>query len=173
MLFKRFYQMKASCFLLFETNVRLVLDQYSPSNPVYNHYTQVVWQNTTEIGCGLSPCNNIFDESSTFVTCLYSPPGNVVGLALWVPFIPADGLNADTHTAGRMFKSSFLLFLRPRAKDCECDTYFFSYKFWKFELSVTLTCLCSERRVLHAIFPDETSILLYYFLVSVYRGRVF
>ncbi|KAK7470364.1 hypothetical protein VKT23_001791 [Stygiomarasmius scandens] len=57
---------------------------YDPAHPVYNHFTQVVWRNTTELGCGLAKCNNIFDPSkgeATFHVCFYNPPGNVVGEA--------------------------------------------------------------------------------------------
>jgi uncharacterized protein YkwD len=40
------------------------------------HYTQVVWRNTTEVGCGLASANG----NDTLV-CQYNPPGNVVGQA--------------------------------------------------------------------------------------------
>jgi len=41
---------------------------------VCGHYTQIVWQNTTEVGCA----KNICDGSVTWV-CNYNPPGNYVG----------------------------------------------------------------------------------------------
>ena len=40
------------------------------------HYTQIVWRNTTEVGCGLASANG----EDTLV-CHYSPPGNVEGEA--------------------------------------------------------------------------------------------
>ncbi|XP_020234028.1 pathogenesis-related protein 1-like [Cajanus cajan] len=39
------------------------------------HYTQVVWRNSTRIGCAKVKCDN----GGTFVTCNYSPPGNYIG----------------------------------------------------------------------------------------------
>jgi len=58
--------------------------QYNPSNPQASHYTQVVWKDSTELGCAITTCapGKIFDSSfgsSTFVVCEYNPPGNVGG----------------------------------------------------------------------------------------------
>ena len=39
------------------------------------HYTQVVWRDTTSVGCASVKCHN----GGTFVTCNYYPPGNWVG----------------------------------------------------------------------------------------------
>jgi uncharacterized protein YkwD len=57
---------------------------YDYSNPGYyenpgtGHFTQVVWKNTTEIGCGFrSGCT---DSIYPYVwVCQYNPPGNVLG----------------------------------------------------------------------------------------------
>ncbi|CAL9165425.1 unnamed protein product [Musa hybrid cultivar] len=43
---------------------------------VCRHYTQVVWQNTTAIGCGWTLCS---DGNAIFILCDYSPAGNLVG----------------------------------------------------------------------------------------------
>ncbi|GJP63317.1 hypothetical protein CLOP_g20389 [Closterium sp. NIES-67] len=39
------------------------------------HYTQVVWRDTTHVGCASAQCP---DGSSMWV-CDYSPPGNFIG----------------------------------------------------------------------------------------------
>src|SRR5919109_4021378 len=40
---------------------------------VCGHYTQVVWKNSVEVGCGMAICDN---KSQVWV-CNYNPPGNV------------------------------------------------------------------------------------------------
>nr|AOC97493.1 pathogenesis related protein 1 [Flammulina velutipes]WKW83177.1 PR1 [Flammulina filiformis] len=52
---------------------------YNPSNPVASHFTQVVWKDTTEVGCAVASCGGIFDSSfgdAQFYVCEYLPPGN-------------------------------------------------------------------------------------------------
>lgn len=43
---------------------------------VCGHYTQVVWKNTTTIGCGMAQCDN--PKNQVWV-CQYLPAGNWVG----------------------------------------------------------------------------------------------
>lgn len=38
------------------------------------HYTQIVWANTTEVGCGTVTCNGL-----DIWVCQYNPPGNFIG----------------------------------------------------------------------------------------------
>lgn len=41
------------------------------------HYTQIVWRQTTAVGCALVPCGG---GRGTFGICTYNPPGNYVGM---------------------------------------------------------------------------------------------
>lgn len=46
------------------------------------HYTQVVWRNSTQLGCGITTCNvnspfpAMYGPTWRLVVCEYSPPGN-------------------------------------------------------------------------------------------------
>ncbi len=42
------------------------------------HFTQVMWKNTREIGCGYASCGR-----SEIWVCNYNPPGNYVGQKPW------------------------------------------------------------------------------------------
>ncbi|KAJ7284081.1 PR-1-like protein [Mycena rebaudengoi] len=59
--------------------------QYHPSNPTYNHWTQVVWKATTQLGCAVARCSDVMNagagKAASYYVCLYDPPGNVVGTA--------------------------------------------------------------------------------------------
>ncbi len=43
------------------------------------HYTQLVWANTTEVGCGVSVCMGE-DRQTDIWVCQYNPYGNITGL---------------------------------------------------------------------------------------------
>jgi len=43
------------------------------------HFTQVVWRNTTSVGCGRFACNGKNKTPGYYVVCEYYPPGNVNG----------------------------------------------------------------------------------------------
>ncbi|KAI0127101.1 CAP domain-containing protein [Xylariales sp. AK1849] len=55
-------------------------DQYDFSHPDFSeetgHFTQLVWKNTTDVGCGAKLCPN---DSGWYLVCEYWPPGNVIG----------------------------------------------------------------------------------------------
>lgn len=52
------------------------------SGKMCGHYTQIVWRDTTEVGCFEQQCtdNSPFGGGAwTLVVCNYAPPGNYVG----------------------------------------------------------------------------------------------
>jgi len=50
-------------------------ESLSPSNWYPSgHYTQLVWKNTSQIGCAKAEC-----RGNVIVVCNYDPPGNVMG----------------------------------------------------------------------------------------------
>jgi len=44
-------------------------------NRTYNHYTQMIWANTTQVGAGVAKC----PDGSYIVVANYNPPGNYTG----------------------------------------------------------------------------------------------
>ena len=56
--------------------------QYNASNPQPSHFTQVVWKGTTQVGCAVATCNNIFPAKygpAKYYVCEYYPQGNIIG----------------------------------------------------------------------------------------------
>jgi pathogenesis-related protein 1 len=47
----------------------------APEGESCGHYTQIVWADTTEVGCGMSVC----EDKGQIWTCDYYPAGNIVG----------------------------------------------------------------------------------------------
>jgi pathogenesis-related protein 1 len=45
------------------------------------HFTQLVWKNSTQLGCGMARCGNIFPTfgGAWLYVCRYAPPGNMNG----------------------------------------------------------------------------------------------
>jgi len=59
------------------------VSMYSFSNGGFSkdtgHFTQVVWKDTTKIGCAYKDCNNPSGVVGRMVVCNYDPPGNYAG----------------------------------------------------------------------------------------------
>jgi len=47
----------------------------------FGHYTQLVWDSTTDVGCGYAYCPSVqgLNGSATIVDCRYGPGGNYLG----------------------------------------------------------------------------------------------
>ncbi|OAV87536.1 hypothetical protein PTTG_02614 [Puccinia triticina 1-1 BBBD Race 1] len=57
-------------------------EAYDPNRPVYSHFTQVVWRDTSRLGCAVSTCSNLPGtplQDAPFYVCQYSSAGNVLG----------------------------------------------------------------------------------------------
>ena len=46
----------------------------TPSYPIAGHYTQVVWKDTKQVGCGLATASA--NPTNDYLVCQYAPPGN-------------------------------------------------------------------------------------------------
>jgi len=58
------------------------IEQYDFNNPGFSeatgHFTQLVWVDSTEIGCAwFTGCGDANPDYPNYLTCEYSPPGNV------------------------------------------------------------------------------------------------
>ena len=64
------------------TELDLLLKPAGPFDPatqtnastVYAHYTQMVWNGTTEVGCATDSGGGV-----DYLVCRYTPPGNIIG----------------------------------------------------------------------------------------------
>ena len=74
---------KSNCFPGCQIPADGSLSQFQPPCPggdcrVFGHYTQMVWRDTTQIGCGLAS-----DANQDYLVCRYSPSGNYRGQAAY------------------------------------------------------------------------------------------
>lgn len=68
------------------------------------HFTQVVWGNTTSVGCGRTNCSSRNTTPGWYVVCEYYPPGNIVGddnnYFRWNVHAQVEGHASDTVESG-------------------------------------------------------------------------
>jgi uncharacterized protein YkwD len=56
------------------------------------HFTQLVWRNSTRLGCGIAKCPGMFTNAEMIV-CRYAPQGNITGAYEANVFpVPQDGI---------------------------------------------------------------------------------
>lgn len=77
----------------------------APNQNAVGHYTQLVWANTTKVGCGITSCNANSPFGAQFptwtlVVCQYTPQGNFLGQTPYVagvppPVVPGGVLDVD------------------------------------------------------------------------------
>lgn len=90
--------------------VALAIDAWAAEEGQYNwgrqgfsestgHFTQLVWKNTTSVGCGLVQCDNQAGDGAKgpYLVCEYFPPGNVQGE--YVSNIGKAGVGSDGKLA--------------------------------------------------------------------------
>lgn len=64
----------------------------------YGHYSQIVWENTTEVGCAVVKCG-----SKYICVCNYNPAGNMMGAK---PFAKVKKSNANSNSSSNSNSNS-------------------------------------------------------------------
>ncbi|KAL6757363.1 CAP domain-containing protein [Haematococcus lacustris] len=60
-----------------DEETQYIYGELTPSNfEEVGHFTQMVWQGTTSVGCALTSCG--YSKGGDYLVCRYAPPGNVV-----------------------------------------------------------------------------------------------
>lgn len=61
------------------------------------HFTQLVWKNTTTVGCGAMNCTNSDSNGANgwYLVCEYDPPGNFIGQFKGNVAKPGEGKNGE------------------------------------------------------------------------------
>lgn len=54
----------------------LTREDFASGRPMIGHYTQMIWKNTSQVGCGTASSSTL-----AVLVCRYSPPGNYLGQA--------------------------------------------------------------------------------------------
>ena len=89
---------------------------------VCGHYTQVVWANTAEVGCGIKLCETINSGGKKVVMfgCDYSPPGNSQGQKPYVQGSPCSACSSVISTGGYFCENNLCVPCTPASNGDKC-----------------------------------------------------
>ncbi|WKY07001.1 hypothetical protein Q1695_006857 [Nippostrongylus brasiliensis] len=88
----------------------LTMELFNRPQPI-GHYTQMVWQNSYRLGCGVANC----PDSRTLVTCQYGPAGNILNQPVYEIGRPCQ-TNADCKCKGCKCNRKNALCVMPLSK---------------------------------------------------------
>ncbi|XP_072024191.1 uncharacterized protein [Amphiura filiformis] len=83
------------------------------------HYTQLVWAETTSLGCGLSFCprtSNWTHSDSWIMTCYYGPAGNYIGVR---PYVSGPSCTQCKSEVGQCYNNMCRL-CSDHNEPCDC-----------------------------------------------------
>ncbi|EFX06028.1 extracellular scp domain containing protein [Grosmannia clavigera kw1407] len=93
--------------------------EYDFSHPAFTeatgHFSQLVWKNSTTVGCGRRLCSNKQKNSGWFLVCEYWPRGNVIGqfgeeVGRQAGRTTESAVSADRHTSSGVILGSLVVF---------------------------------------------------------------
>ena len=90
---------------------------------VCGHYTQMVWANTMDMGCGIAQCGSVeggFNNAWVF-GCDYSPPGNYAGQKPYVQGLPCSACETVIPTGGWTCEANLCKPCTPDADGASCN----------------------------------------------------
>ena len=92
---------------------------FSRSNKVYGHYTQVVWAETEELGCGMVYYKEDSAEYQyqTIVVCNYAVAGNLEGNSWFMIYFNLD--MKLTNLDGEMYATGTACSACPAGYTCD------------------------------------------------------